>query len=74
VQQALEKLTSGRTALIIAHRLSTVRRADRILVIDAGKVIECGSHDELVARGGRYAQDVAIQFGPDNSASQTPAG
>lgn len=56
VQQALERLMAGRATLMIAHRLSTVRNADRIYVIDAGKVAEIGTHDELVARDGLYAR------------------
>lgn len=56
VQQALERLIAGRATLMIAHRLSTVRNADRIYVIDAGKVAEIGTHDELVARDGLYAR------------------
>ncbi len=57
VEEALEDLLEGRTTLIIAHRLSTVRRADRVLVLDAGRIVETGSHDELVAReGGLYAK------------------
>jgi ATP-binding cassette subfamily B protein len=49
-------LLGGRTAIVIAHRLATAKRADRIAVIDGGKLVELGSHDELLARGGRYAQ------------------
>lgn len=56
VQEALERLMAGRTTLMIAHRLSTVRKADRIYVIEAGQVVEEGSHDVLVARGGLYAR------------------
>ena len=62
VQDALERLMSTRTSLIIAHRLSTVRHADTILVLDAGRVVEFGSHDELVAHGGLYAKLVRQQF------------
>ena len=55
IEQALDVLLRGRTAVIIAHRLATARRADRIAVVDDGRVVEFGSHDELVAAGGRYA-------------------
>ncbi len=55
VQEALERLAEGRTTIAIAHRLSTVRDADQIVVLDRGQVVEIGVHDELLARGGRYA-------------------
>jgi ATP-binding cassette, subfamily B, bacterial len=55
VEQALERLMEGRTVIVVAHRLSTAARADRIAVIDEGRLAELGSHEELVARGGRYA-------------------
>jgi ATP-binding cassette subfamily B protein len=63
IQQNLEELTAGRTALVIAHRLSTIRKADRIIVIEAGRVEEEGSHDELVAHGGTYSDLWAVQSG-----------
>jgi subfamily B ATP-binding cassette protein MsbA len=56
VQEALERLMAGRTAILIAHRLSTVRGADRIYVIDRGEVVETGHHESLMARGGLYAR------------------
>jgi len=59
VQRALERLAEGRTTIAIAHRLSTVRDADQIVVLDRGRVVETGTHDELLAAGGRYAMLVA---------------
>jgi ATP-binding cassette subfamily B protein len=52
----------GQTTLVIAHRLATVLKADRIVVMDAGRVVETGSHAELIARGGLYARLAALQF------------
>ena len=63
VHEALERLMAGRTTIVIAHRLSTVRGADRIAVLDAGRIAEIGSHRELLARNGLYAHLVARQLG-----------
>lgn len=65
VQQALDDLSVGRTTLVIAHRLSTVRQADKIVVIESGRVVEQGSHDQLMKQGGAYAALVRLQFGDE---------
>ena len=56
IQSAFDELAKGRTTLIIAHRLSTIRSANRIIVVDGNHILEEGSHEELLARGGEYAQ------------------
>jgi ATP-binding cassette subfamily B protein len=75
IQQALKVALSGRTSLVIAHRLSTIREADQILVVDAGQVCERGTHDELLAAGGLYAELYRTQFTrrPARSASNNDA-
>ncbi|MEC7816090.1 MAG: lipid A export permease/ATP-binding protein MsbA [Pseudomonadota bacterium] len=62
IQEALETVMQGRTTLVIAHRLSTIEKADRILVMDNGRIIESGTHTELLAAGGAYAQLHQVQF------------
>ncbi len=64
VEEALEQLAAGRTTIVIAHRLSTVRDADQIVVLDGGRIAERGTHDELLAAGGRYAAMVARDSAP----------
>jgi subfamily B ATP-binding cassette protein MsbA len=62
VQKALQTLMANRTVIVIAHRLSTVRRADRIVVLDRGRITETGRHEELVSRGGLYQRLYELQF------------
>ena len=62
VQEAMDKLTEGRTSFIIAHRLSTIKNADLILVMKDGKIIETGNHDELIKQNGFYAELYNSQF------------
>ena len=72
VQAALEAAMKDRTTLVIAHRLATVQRADRIVVMEAGEIVDTGTHQELVARGGLYARLAAMQFDVATTAA-TPA-
>ncbi len=79
IQAALERLMQGRTTFVIAHRLSTVQRADQILVLEKGRVAEQGTHHGLLQRGGLYAEMYRAQFklddeGPADSAGRPPAG
>jgi len=62
IQDQLDQLMQSRTTLVIAHRLSTVEKASRILVMEGGRVIETGTHDELLARDGQYAVLYRMQF------------
>ena len=68
VQEALDHLMQGRTTLVIAHRLATVRSADRILVMDGGRIVESGDHDSLIARDGLYARLARLQFADSDAA------
>ena len=62
VRDALDRLMEGRTTVVIAHRLSTIRDVDNILVLDEGKVVEQGTHEQLLSHGGMYAQLVSAQM------------
>lgn len=62
IQKATEKITEGRTSIIIAHRLATIKKADKIIVMDAGKIVEIGSHKELLKKGGYYSNLYEAQF------------
>ncbi len=64
VQQALENLMQGRTTFVVAHRLSTIQRSDRIFVLDSGRIVESGTHNELLSAGGLYSDLCRQQFGP----------
>lgn len=68
---SLERLMHGRTTFVVAHRLSTIERANRIVVLEHGRVVEVGSHRQLLARGGLYADLYEIQFAPRASEPRT---
>jgi ATP-binding cassette, subfamily B, bacterial MsbA len=71
VQDALARLMKGRTTLVIAHRLSTVRDADQIVVMEAGRIVETGRHDDLVARAGAYARLHRLQLLGQDASGET---
>ena len=73
VQQALGEALAGRTSIVIAHRLSTVRAADTILVVEDGRIVERGNHEALLVRGGRYAELYETQFGKQADAEDVVA-
>jgi len=72
VQRALDRTMSSRTSLVIAHRLSTIRRANQILVVDAGRIVETGTHDELIERGGIYRTLYETQFATQSDETVSP--
>jgi ATP-binding cassette subfamily B protein len=71
IQRAFDEALRGRTAIVIAHRLSTIVDADRIVVVDAGRIVESGTHSELLARGGLYAELYRTQLGRSEGDSKT---
>ena len=74
MQRALKIALEGRTSLVIAHRLSTVREADQILVVDDGRIVERGRHVELLAAGGLYAELYRTQFAGQEQSTAAAAG
>jgi subfamily B ATP-binding cassette protein MsbA len=72
IQEGLNELMKGRTTFVIAHRLSTIRKADAILVVEAGRIIERGRHEDLLARGGRYAELYNRQYGVEVNLYRNP--
>jgi ATP-binding cassette subfamily B protein len=72
IQGALARLMEGRTTIAIAHRLSTILRADQILVYDRGRIVERGTHDELIRHEGLYARLYSEQFAPEQPLNEQP--
>ena len=72
IQRSLAELAQGRTTLVIAHRLATIQKLERIVVMDQGKVVAEGSHGELVRQGGLYARLASLQFAGGNQDLVTP--
>ena len=73
IRRALAQLSSGRTTIVIAHRLSAIETADRIVVMDAGRIVDSGSHEELLARNGLYASLYRFQSDRDVASAARPA-
>jgi subfamily B ATP-binding cassette protein MsbA len=73
IQASLQRLMKGRTTFVVAHRLSTIERADRIVVLERGRVVEIGSHGDLIGRGGLYARLHGIQFASMDNPVEEPA-
>ncbi|MGO1821159.1 MAG: hypothetical protein ACTHZG_03050, partial [Ruoffia tabacinasalis] len=67
IQQAMDRIVEGRTSFVIAHRLSTIKNSDLILYMENGDIVEQGNHDELIARGGKYADLYNSQFASGGS-------
>jgi ABC-type multidrug transport system fused ATPase/permease subunit len=72
IMQAMGRLTEGRTTFVIAHRFSTVRRADKIIVLDQGQIVESGTHEQLLVGGGLYARLYRLQCGTGSDADLIP--
>jgi subfamily B ATP-binding cassette protein MsbA len=72
IQEGLSYLMEGRTTFVIAHRLSTIRSAGQILVLEEGRILECGSHDSLYAHGGRYYELYTRQYGLEKNLFLAP--
>jgi ABC-type multidrug transport system fused ATPase/permease subunit len=70
VQQALDNLMKNRTSIVIAHRLSTIRKADKIVVMDRGRIVETGTHSELLSLDGKYRRLYDLQFSGEDSEAQ----